>query len=174
MGSILLFAFIVVPIIEIGLFIEVGAYFGFWPTIGIIVLTAMVGTALLRSQGLATLESARSSLEENRFPLKQVFDGLCLLFAGALLLTPGFFTDALGLMMFVPPFRALLAGKATQYMVEHGHIDVHGAGFSGPGPDDGRGETVIDGEFEDITPEGNEGGAEKLPPRTAAEKKSEH
>ncbi len=171
MGSILLFAFIAVPIIEIALFIKVGGYFGFWPTIGIIVLTAMIGTALLRQQGLATLESARSSLEKNHFPLKEVFDGLCLLFAGALLLTPGFFTDSLGLMMFVPPFRALLAGRAARYMAEHGHIE---AGFAGPGPYEGPGETVIDGEYTDITPESEGDEREKLPPRKHGPENSQH
>lgn len=183
MGSILLFAFIAVPILEIALFIEVGGYFGFWPTIGIVVLTAMVGTALLRQQGLATLAGVRSSLEENRFPLKEVFDGLCLLFAGGLLLTPGFFTDAVGLMMFVPPFRALLARKAARYMVEHGQINIHGSGFSHPetseGPGAGPGKTVIDGEFRDITPEdegpgpGGPEGGEKRPPRIPPAKKTD-
>lgn len=156
MASILLLAFIAVPIIEIALFIEIGGYFGLWPTIGIVILTAMIGSFLLRQQGLATLAGVRSSLAENRFPLKEVFDGLCLLFAGALLLTPGFFTDAAGLMMFVPPFRALLARKAARYMTEHGHIDIHGGGFSPPGPNGEPGATVIDGEFRNITPE--EGG----------------
>ena len=81
-----------VPIVEIALFIKIGGLIGLWPTIGIVIATALAGAALLRSQGLATLRSARASLAENRFPLDQVFDGLCLAVAGALLLTPGFFT----------------------------------------------------------------------------------
>ncbi len=168
MGSILLFAFIALPIIEIGLFIKVGGYLGFWPTIGIVILTAIIGTTLLRQQGLATLKKAQASLEENRFPLKEVFDGLCLLFAGALLLTPGFFTDMVGLMMFVPPLRALLAQKAARYMAEHGHIDVHGQVFS----ETEQGQAVIDGEFHDITPDEKDGeeaasknNGKRLPPR---------
>lgn len=173
MGSILLFTFIAVPIIEIGLFIKVGGYFGFWPTIGIVILTAIIGTTLLRQQGLATLKSAQASLEQNGFPLKEVFDGLCLLLAGALLLTPGFFTDTIGLMMFVPPLRALLAQRAAHYMAEHGHIKVHGEGLSGENRGWQQDETVIDVEFSDITPDDEEaeGGASKsndkrLPPRT--------
>jgi len=168
MGSILLFAFIAVPIIEIGLFIKVGGYFGFWPTIGIVILTAIIGTTLLRQQGLATLKNAQASLEENHFPLKEVFDGMCLLFAGALLLTPGFFTDTIGLMMFVPSLRALLAQRAARYMAEHGHVEVHGEGFSGAE----QGEAVIDGEFHDITPDdeeaeaGSKNNGKRLPPRS--------
>jgi len=172
MGSILLFAFIAVPIIEIGLFIKVGGYFGFWPTIGIVILTAIIGTTLLRQQGLATLKSAQASLEENRFPLKEVCNGLCLLFAGALLLTPGFFTDMVGLMMFVPSLRALLAQKAARYMAEHGHIEVHGEGFSEHNRGRRQDETVIDGEFSDITPDdeaaersANKSNGKGLPPR---------
>jgi len=156
MGIILLFTFIAVPIIEIGLFIKVGGYFGFWPTIGIVLLTAIIGTTLLRQQGLATLKSAQTSLEQNGFPLKEVFDGLCLLFAGALLLTPGFFTDTIGLMMFVPPLRALLAQSAAHYMAEHGHIKVHGEGLSGENQGWQQDETIIDGEFSDITPDDEE------------------
>ena len=96
---------LVVPIVEIALFIKVGGLIGVWPTIGIVIATALAGAALLRRQGLATLRSARASLADNRFPIDEVFDGLCLAVAGALLLTPGFFTDAVGLLR--------IAGKGT-------------------------------------------------------------
>ena len=83
MGAILLATFVCVPIIEIVLFIEVGGRIGLGPTISVVVLTAFAGTFLLRQQGLATLRRAQASLEENRFPLDEVFDGLCLVGAGA-------------------------------------------------------------------------------------------
>lgn len=150
MGGILLIALIVVPIAEIALFIEVGGFLGFWPTMSIIILTALAGTALLRQQGLAVLRKAQASLEENRFPIDVVFDGLCLLVAGVLLLTPGFFTDTVGFSLFVPPVRAALGRALAQYLAARGSVEVGAPGsFSGPRP-----ENVIDGEFQDITPNG--------------------
>ncbi|MCH8237188.1 MAG: FxsA family protein [Proteobacteria bacterium] len=150
MGAILLIVLIVVPIAEIALFIEVGGFIGFWPTMGIIILTALAGTALLRRQGLAVLRKAQASLEENRFPIDVVFDGLCLLVAGVFLLTPGFFTDTVGLLLFVPPVRAAIGRALARGLAARGGMEIHGAGlFSGSRPGN-----VIDGEFQDITPDG--------------------
>lgn len=162
MGGFLFAAFVGVPILEIALFIEIGGAIGFWKTIGVVVLTALVGAALLQQQGLATLRKAQASLQENRFPMDEVFDGLCLIFAGALLLTPGFFTDGIGLLMFVPPFRAVLRRGLGRFLAARGPIEVYGAGFSAgpdPGPDPG---TVINGDFKDITPDTD--GSEKPAP----------
>ena len=151
MGGIIFAAFVGVPILEIALFIEIGSAIGFWKTIGVVVLTALIGTALLQQQGLATLRKAQASLNESRFPMDEVFDGLCLIFAGALLLTPGFFTDAVGLLMFVPPFRAVLRRALGRFLAARGHVEVYGAGFSA-GPDAGLGaDRVINGDFKDIT-----------------------
>ncbi len=139
-----------------------GSAIGFWKSIGVVVLTALIGTALLQQQGLATLRKAQASLNENRFPMDEVFDGLCLIFAGALLLTPGFFTDAVGLLMFVPPFRAVLRRALGRFLATRGHVEVYGAGFSaGPGGGPGA-DRVINGDFKDITPD--TGGSEKPAP----------
>ncbi|MBT3305144.1 MAG: FxsA family protein [Alphaproteobacteria bacterium] len=162
MGAIIFAAFVGVPIIEITLFIEVGGRIGLGPTVGVVILTAMAGTALLRHQGLATLKKAQASLQQNLFPMDEVFDGLCLVVAGALLLTPGFFTDAIGLSLFVPPFRAILRRRGAAFLTEREGVEVHTSGFSS--------DSVIDGEFEDITPEHNRGDesktgtGRKLPP----------
>ena len=146
MGAILFAAFVGVSIIEIVLFVEIGGRIGLGPTIGVIVLTAFVGTNLLRHQGLAILRRAQASLIENRFPMDEVFDGLCLVVAGALLLTPGFFTDGIGLVLFLPPLRNFLRHHIARNLAERGHVKVQTTGLNGgPGP-------VIDGEFEDITP----------------------
>jgi UPF0716 protein FxsA len=104
----ILAAFIGVPILEIAVFIQAGDLFGLWPTLGVVILTAIVGATLLRAQGLATLERARYSLDRGEIPVEEVFTGLCLLVAGALLLTPGFVTDSLGLLLFVPPVRHVI------------------------------------------------------------------
>ena len=153
MGFVLLLAMIGVPIVEIAVFIEVGGRLGLWPTLATIILTAMAGTALLRQQGLATLRRVRESLEANRFPRAEVFDGLCLLVAGALLLTPGFVTDAAGLLLFVPAVRVALRRAFGRYLVASGRLD---AWTEKPGPfasGGGGGDTVIDGEFHEVPPE---------------------
>ena len=103
MAIVLLAAFILVPLIEIAVFIKVGGWIGLWPTLALIVLTAVLGTWQLRAQGIATLARARSQMERGVMPARELFDGLCLLVAGALLLTPGFVTDAMGGLLFVPP-----------------------------------------------------------------------
>lgn len=104
----ILLAFIGVPLIEIALFIQVGGIIGLWPTIAIVIATALAGTALIRQQGFNTLQSAQREIDAQRLPVRELFDGICLLFAGALLLTPGFLTDAVGFALLIPPLRQLL------------------------------------------------------------------
>ena len=138
--------------VEIGVFIEVGGLIGLWPTIVVIFITAAIGTGLLRAQGLAVMYRAQEALSRGEMPLAQVFDGLCLLFAGALLLTPGFVTDVVGFLLFVPPLRALLGRGIAELVARRGgaHTWSQGAnGFeAGPKSD---GTPVIDGDFEDVT-----------------------
>ncbi len=164
MGLIILLAMIGVPILEIAVFIKVGGQIGLWPTIVIVIATAVIGTALLRRQGLATLIRAQESLQKGDFPVREVFDGFCLLVAGALLLTPGFVTDAAGLLLFSPPIRAILARAAWRYMVKHGRIDINSSasGF-GPGGPYRKG-PVIDAEFDVIDKEGGGGGDDENEP----------
>ncbi|MBO0216733.1 FxsA family protein, partial [Vibrio sp. Vb2880] len=99
MFPILLLAFIFVPIIEIGLFIQVGGFLGLWPTIALVLITAFVGASLVRSQGIKTLMSVQGRLEQGEIPAQQIFEGVMLAVAGVLLLTPGFMTDALGMLV---------------------------------------------------------------------------
>ena len=97
----LLIAFIAVPLIEIALFIQVGGAIGLWPTLALVVLTALLGTWLLRLQGTMALAELRRSFSEVEDPSEPLAHGAMILFAGALLLTPGFFTDVVGLCPFV-------------------------------------------------------------------------
>lgn len=156
MALFILILFIAVPIIEIGLFVQVGGAIGLWPTLAIVILTAVLGTALLRHQGLDTLRRVQDSLAQDRLPVAEMFDGLCLLMAGALLLTPGFMTDALGFLLFMPPFRAAAAQAIGRYVLSHGRVHVQTSGM-GPGPDHGNrspgGGPVIDGDFEEVPPD---------------------
>lgn len=144
MALFLLLIMVVVPIIEIVVFIELGGYLGLWPTIGTVILTAAIGSALLRLQGFSILRRVTESLNEGRLPMAEMFDGMCLLVAGALLLTPGFVTDAVGLGLFVPAVRAVLRRQAGRYLVRSGRVHVQAGG---------NGDTVIDGEFRDLTPD---------------------
>jgi len=98
--------FVTIPIIEIALFIQVGGWIGLWPTLGIVILTAVLGTWLMRQQGLRALNDLRGSLNDLRDPTEPLAHGAMILFAGALLLTPGFFTDAMGLLLLIPPVRS--------------------------------------------------------------------
>jgi UPF0716 protein FxsA len=100
--------FLLIPLIEIALFIQVGGLIGLWPTLAIVILTAVAGAYLLRSQGSHVLAQLRGSLEELRDPSEPLAHGAMILFAGALLLTPGFFTDTIGLLLMVPGVRGRL------------------------------------------------------------------
>ena len=105
MPVLLLILFIAVPIAEIAIFIQAGERFGLWPTLGLVILTAILGTTLLRYQGLRALYRVQESLNRGEMPVGEVFTGLCLLIAGALLLTPGFLTDGVGFALFIPGIR---------------------------------------------------------------------
>jgi UPF0716 protein FxsA len=168
MAILLLAMFIAVPIIEIGLFIEVGGWIGLWPTLGVVIATAFAGTTLLRLQGLSVLRRLQESANRNELPVQEVFDGICLLIAGILLLTPGFFTDSIGFLLFVPFFRRFAGAAVGHWLVRNGKISVSAGGFGaspgsgGPGGPGGSGRggsarsapggPVIDGEFEEVDP----------------------
>ncbi len=133
MGYILLAIFIAVPLIEIGLFIAVGEQIGLFPTLAVVILTAFAGTALLRAQSMAALARARQHMGQGEMPIEDVLAGVFLLAAGLLLLTPGFFTDAIGFLLFIPAFRRTIGRKVFEWVLKNGSVHVHrsGAGFGG-------------------------------------------
>ncbi len=102
----LFLAFLMVPLIEIALFIQVGGLIGLWPTLAIVVLTAVVGTYLVKSQGVQAMNNLRRNFSELRDPSEALAHGAMILVSGALLLTPGFFTDAVGFALLAPPVRS--------------------------------------------------------------------
>lgn len=148
MGALLVLVFIVVPILEIVVFIQAGQWIGLWPTLAAIVLTALIGAALVRHQGLSTLQRAQQSLAEGRFPIAEVFEGLCIVFAGALLITPGFITDTAGFLLLVPSVRVLLRRLVGRRMIDSGRVTVWTD--APPPPGHGRGGVVIDAEYEHV------------------------
>ena len=125
----LLLVFIGVPIAEIAVFIEAGEQFGFWPTIGMVVLTAVLGTALLRHQGLQTVARVQNSLDRGEVPVDELFAGICLMAAGLLLLIPGFLTDSVGFALLLPGIRNILAGGIVRASSRRGAFHMNG-GFS--------------------------------------------
>lgn len=141
-------AFLAVPLIEIALFIQVGGWLTLWPTLAIVVLTAVAGAALVRRQGTAVLDELRTEGALLRDPVSPLAHGAMILFAGALLLTPGFFTDAVGFALLVPALRrrviALVAARMTVVT-------------AGPGRRPATGEGVIDGDFVVLDPEPQDG-----------------
>lgn len=109
---VLFLLFVVVPIIEIMVLIQASKLIGGWGTVGLILLTAFVGMALLRRQGLATLMRARQRMEQGAIPATEMIEGIFLAVGGALLLTPGFVTDAIGFCCLIPGIRQALIGSA--------------------------------------------------------------
>ncbi|AUH33208.1 FxsA family protein [Paracoccus tegillarcae] len=115
--------FIAIPLIEIGLFIQVGGLIGLWPTLAVVLLTAVIGTALMRSQGSRALAEIQRNISEFRDPSQPMAHGAMILFAGALLLTPGFFTDATGLLLLIPGFRTWALRQAGK-RVKVSHVGM--------------------------------------------------
>ena len=107
-----LLIFFLTPIAEMYLLIEVAGYIDAWPTIGMVMLTAVVGVALLKRQGLSTLTRGMGRLERGEVPATEMAEGILLAVAGALLVTPGFITDTVGFVLLFPPSRRALAARA--------------------------------------------------------------
>jgi len=147
-GKLLFVVFLLVPLTEIWVLLEVGSVIGALPTVALVVLTAVVGAGLIRAQGLATLARARDTADRGEVPAMELLEGLCLLVAGAFLLTPGFVTDTLGFALLVPALRrglfvALLERGMLQVATRGGPRGARpGAGAGG-----GGGGRVIEGEY---------------------------
>jgi UPF0716 protein FxsA len=110
----LVLIFIVIPIAELYVIIQVGEAIGVLPTVFLLLADAVLGSMLLRHQGRAAWIRFNRALAENRLPHKEVFDGVLIIFGGALLITPGFLTDILGLILLIPPTRAIVRALASR------------------------------------------------------------
>ncbi|MDV2079986.1 FxsA family protein [Marinobacter xestospongiae] len=151
--GVFLLLFIIMPIVEMAILIKVGAAIGALNTIALVLLTAVVGAALLKQQGLATLLRANQRLNSGELPAREVAEGLILAVGGALLLTPGFVTDTVGFLCLLPGSRHWLAAQALKRMQVRGQTQTFQFGM-GPGPfGPGRpGDSdIIEGEFRDET-----------------------
>lgn len=135
----LLLIFIGVPILEIALFIQVGGAIGLWPTLLIVILTAVIGTALMRKQGMEALTRLQRSLELGEDPVGPIAHGALILVSGILLLTPGFFTDTMGFLLLVPAFRVKVIAWGSSRISLHS-VKFGTARTSGTRPD--RSDTI--------------------------------
>lgn len=142
----LLLAFLFVPLIEIALFIQVGGAIGLWSTLLIVILTAIAGTYLVRSQGRQALAQVRGSFEQLNDPSEPLAHGAMILFSGALLLTPGFFTDAIGFALLIPAVRARVFHFAKSRLKVQSFDTRQARGQARQGSGD-----VIEGEFSEIS-----------------------
>jgi UPF0716 protein FxsA len=152
----LIILLIIVPLLEIYLFLEVGSILGIGPTLLIILLTAVLGAYFVRQQGVSLLFKARQKMDENKLPADEIFSGLCVLSAGLLLLTPGFFTDTIGFLLLVPAVRAFLKEVLMDAVLggfTYGFVDTDTVRWAKGKYDDKykKDDTVIEAEFEDIT-----------------------
>jgi UPF0716 protein FxsA len=120
---ILFVLFIVMPILEMLILIKVGSLIGAWYTIGLVLLTAIIGVNLLKKQGLSTLMRAQQKAQYGELPVSEIGEGLLLAVAGALLLTPGFVTDAVGFALLSPAVRRELAKGLAKRMVVTGQAN---------------------------------------------------
>lgn len=151
MGFLVLLVILGLPVAEIWVMIEVGRDIGALPTIALILATAGLGMLLFRIQGMATLARVQEHLDRGETPVGELLSGLGLLVAGLLLLIPGFLTDAIGLILFIPPVRRLLIGAALAWAVARGSTRIWtGRPAGGPRPPRGAG-PVIDGDYRDVT-----------------------
>jgi UPF0716 protein FxsA len=107
--------FISVPILELYLFLHVGAMIGVGPTIGLVILTGIVGSWMVRQQGLKTLSLIQQDLSSGKLPTQRLLSGLLIIIGGVLLITPGMATDVVGFMLMVPGNRRLIISYISKY-----------------------------------------------------------
>lgn len=131
-------AFFVIPLIEIALFIAIGQAVGLWPTLLGVLATAVIGSFIVRRQGLSLIGEIRRTTAAGALPARQLAEAMMIGVAGALLFTPGYFTDAMGLLLLAPAVR----GGLYDYLKRH--ITIVTPGPHGPGHGGGGGPDVID------------------------------
>ena len=149
--------FILIPISELMVFVSVSDEIGLGTALLISLLTAIIGGAIVKYQGIQTMSAANQSLQKGHVPSKEMFDGFCLIAAGATLITPGFITDALGCALLIPAFRNLLRNKmvqsgkfqATGFSAEYGEFHDGNPHARPADP------TIIEAEYETLDDDNN-------------------
>ena len=141
--------FIAVPIIEIALFIQIGGFLGFWVTMLIVILTAIIGTRLVKSQGLNAIKDVQSSFINGGNTANSLINGALILVAGVLLLTPGFFTDFIGLTFLIPSTRSWWIKFGKKYFKTRVHFNA-GSYQESQAESTSTQQDIIDAEYTDL------------------------
>ena len=151
----LAFVFIALPLLELALLIKTGQVIGFWATLAMVVGAGLLGALIVSRQGLTVLRRTQQALAQGRPPVAPVLDGVFLVLAGALLISPGFLSDVLALLLLIPPVRRAIARWGVKQLVRRAHVRFSGSGARIAGEPEphpshaGRAEgPVIEGEFE--------------------------
>lgn len=148
MVRLIIYALILIPIIEIAVFILLGDFFTFWQLISITLATAIIGITIIKKKGLQTLYRARDQLKTNVLPIEEIYKGMFLVVSAAFLLTPGFITDLFGFLLFVPSFRNIFKAIVNKSLVANVNLDAY---MKNNNSDSANAHyTTIDGEFEEI------------------------
>jgi len=154
MLPLLLLVFIVVPIAELYVILQVGGAIGVLPTIAILIADSVIGSALLRSQGRLAWRRFNAALTAGRPPAREVLDGGLVIFGGAFLITPGFITDAIGLLLLLPPTRAIVRRLLVRRLARRVVIGMTGAATrgraGGPAPAARAPDWDVDGTVVDV------------------------
>ncbi len=140
---ILFLLFFLIPLVEIYILIQVGSVIGAGLTIFSVVFTAVLGAFLIRRQGFSTFQRFQGKLQTGEIPAREIVDGFCLLIAGAFLMTPGFFTDAMGFALLIPPVRTLI------YKRLENKVDMHVVS-PGRGPQTPGRSQPLEGEYKQV------------------------
>ncbi|MGE0735826.1 MAG: FxsA family protein [Alphaproteobacteria bacterium] len=138
----LLIALLALPLIEIAGFVLVGGWLGLWATLGLVLLSAIAGVVVFQIAGRSMAARVSQAIDRQAPPMAELFHGFCLVAAAILLIIPGFFTDLAALLLLLPPLRNVLGLVLWRFAAARRRPDI-------------RRSTVIDGEFEDITPAAN-------------------
>lgn len=133
MFGLLVLLFLVVPIVELYIIVQVASGIGVLETIGLLILVSIAGAWLVRAQGLGVLARVQAQLAQGKLPAREMVDGMLILFAGALMLTPGFMTDAFGLLLLLPPSRAVVRTILIHRFQNRVTVLGAGAGFGADG-----------------------------------------
>ncbi len=165
MALLLIVLFIVVPIAELYVIIQVGEAIGLWPTLALLLADALLGAFLLKHQGRGAWRRFNEALAQRRFPGKEVADGVLIVIGGTLLLAPGFLTDIVAIFLLVPPTRAIVRGLLRRFTI--GRFTVVGMPGGGGVGRDPRGGPTRDYDFDataEEVPVNGDRGERQLPP----------
>jgi UPF0716 protein FxsA len=148
----LLLLFIVVPIVELYVIIQVGEAIGVLPTIALLLADSVLGSVLMRSQGRTAWRRFNAALAERRIPHREVLDGALVIFGGAFLVTPGFVTDVVGIVLLLPPTRALVRGVLARRLLPRVVVSGFGPAGRGRAPRRPGGGADVEGTATEVDP----------------------